>query len=61
MDLSVEASAAWCVGDNLEWDVAGAQAVGILAIWNDYARTGLPPGCTIRPDRIIHRIADLLE
>ncbi|MES1246922.1 MAG: HAD family hydrolase, partial [Actinomycetota bacterium] len=31
--LGVAASACWMVGDNLEWDVAGAQAVGIRGIW----------------------------
>ncbi|MCJ7543875.1 MAG: HAD family hydrolase [Phycisphaerae bacterium] len=61
-DLGVRgASAAWSVGDNLEWDVAGPQRVGIYSIWCDAARAGLPPGCTIRPDRIIRAIGELLE
>jgi putative hydrolase of the HAD superfamily len=50
---------AWMVGDNLEWDVAGAQAVGILGIWLDSAGGGIPAGSSIRPDRIINSISDL--
>ncbi len=32
----------WMVGDNLDWDVAGAQAAGIYGIWLDKDGTGLP-------------------
>lgn len=60
-ELGVDAVSAWCVGDNLEWDIAGPQRLGIFSIWNDYRRTGLPPAATVRPDRIIHGIAELLE
>lgn len=59
-ELGVEAGGAWCVGDNLEWDVAGAQGVGVYAIWNDYPKAGLPTGCAIRPDRVICGISELL-
>jgi putative hydrolase of the HAD superfamily len=50
----------WMVGDNLEWDVAGAQAVGIYGIWLDKHGRGLPRDATARPDRIIRSIAELL-
>lgn len=60
-EVGVEARDAWCVGDSLEWDVAGAQGVRVFAVWNDYARAGLPPASAIRPDRIIHGIAELLQ
>jgi putative hydrolase of the HAD superfamily len=60
-ELGVTARDAWCVGDNLDWDVAGAQAVGVYAIWNDYRRAGLPGGCVVRPDRVICGIGELLE
>jgi putative hydrolase of the HAD superfamily len=47
------------VGDHLENDVAGAQAVGIGGVWLDRAASGLPAGCAIRPDRIIAGLAEL--
>jgi putative hydrolase of the HAD superfamily len=58
--LGVEAHETWMVGDNLEWEVAAPQALGIFAVWNDHLGDGLPPGSPIRPDRIIRSIAELL-
>ena len=49
----------WMVGDNLEWDVAAPQKLGITGIWNDYSKTGLPNGSACIPDRIIHSIQEL--
>jgi len=57
--LEVSPDQAWCVGDNLEWDVAGAQAVGIHGIWKDSDRSGLPAG-PVQPDRIIRELSELL-
>lgn len=51
----------WMVGDNLEWDVAGPQELGIYGIWNDHRKKGLPDSCEVVPDRIIHNISELLE
>jgi putative hydrolase of the HAD superfamily len=48
----------WCVGDNLEWDVAGAQACGIRGIWKDTYRKGLKDSPVV-PDRIILELAEL--
>ena len=48
------------VGDNLEWDVAGAQAVGIRGVWLDRHGTGLPPESDVVPDAIVGSIAELL-
>lgn len=50
----------WMVGDNLEWDVAAPQKLGIFSIWLDFAGTGLPEGSTVRPDRIIRSLTELL-
>jgi FMN phosphatase YigB (HAD superfamily) len=47
------------VGDKLDWDVAGAQAVGIFGIWLDRAGTGLPDAST-HPDRIVRSISELV-
>jgi putative hydrolase of the HAD superfamily len=59
--LDVAASDVWMVGDNLEWEVAAPQRLGIWSIWHDPHKLGLPAGSDVRPDRIIHRLAELLE
>ncbi len=59
--LGVAASDAWMVGDNLEWEVAAPQRLGVFAIWHDHLGEGLPEGSPVRPDRIIRRIPELLE
>jgi putative hydrolase of the HAD superfamily len=60
-DLDLTPSEVWSVGDNLEWDIAAPQALGIYTIWNDYKKGGLPPRSTIIPDRIITAISELIE
>ena len=40
--LGCSPSDAWMVGDNLVWDVIGAQRVGLRAVWVDRRREGLP-------------------
>lgn len=52
---------AWMVGDNLAFDVEGAQQLGIHAVWHDARRQGLPAASAVRPDRIIQRLPELLE
>jgi putative hydrolase of the HAD superfamily len=52
---------AWIVGDNLEWEVAAPQRLGIHAIWRcPHEKGELPSGTTIRPDRIVTKLAELL-
>jgi putative hydrolase of the HAD superfamily len=58
--LGVAPADCWMVGDNLEWDVAGAQAVGIRGVWLDKAGRGVPEDVAIRPDAIIRSIAELI-
>jgi putative hydrolase of the HAD superfamily len=58
--LGVEADDCWMVGDNLEWDVAGAQAVGIRGVWLDKWGRGLPPETAVVPDAIVRSISELL-
>jgi len=59
--LGADARGAWMVGDHLTWDVDGAQRVGLSAVWIDRARGGLPPGSSVRPDRIIHVLDELRD
>jgi putative hydrolase of the HAD superfamily len=59
--LGVEPAQTWMVGDNLEWEVIAPQRLGIHAIWHDVQGQGLPADSLARPDRIIVRLAELLE
>jgi putative hydrolase of the HAD superfamily len=59
--LQVSSTSTWMVGDRLEFDILGAQKMGIFSIWNDYAKKGLPKGSKIVPDRIINNITELLK
>ena len=59
--LEVPAADAWMVGDDLPWDIAGAQAVGIHGVWaRDHAATGAAGDGTVQPDRTVGTIAELL-
>ena len=59
--LGVEPHETWMVGDHLEWEVAAPQRLGIFAIWHDPTGDGLPSGADVTPDRIIQRLAELLD
>lgn len=58
--LGAEPRETWMVGDNLEWEVAAPQRLGIYGIWHDHAGTGLPEGSPVIPDRIIRSLSELL-
>ena len=49
----------WMVGDNLEWDVAGPQRLGLRGIWVDQRGTGLPEPSPVVPHRIIRTFPEL--
>lgn len=59
--LGVGPADAWMVGDNLEWEVAAPQRIGMYAVWHDHAGRGLPEGSTVRPDRTIRSLTELLQ
>lgn len=59
--LKVAPHEAWMVGDNLEWEVAAPQRLGIFAIWHDHIGDGLPHDSQVQPDRIITRLSELLD
>jgi putative hydrolase of the HAD superfamily len=59
--LDVGPKDAWMVGDNLEWDVAQPQRLGIFAIWIDGKGSGHRKLDSIRPDRTIRRLSELRE
>lgn len=58
--FDVEAAEASMVGDNLDADVAGAQALGICGIWFDAHGTGYRPSERRPPDRVIQSLSELL-
>lgn len=51
---------AWMVGDNLVADIAGAQSLGIHAVWRDVRGEGVPHDIAVTPDRIVSRLDELL-
>lgn len=59
--FEVGAESAWMVGDNLEWDVASPQRVGMKGIWVDYAGAGLPVSSAAKPDQIIRHLSGLIQ
>ncbi len=58
--LDLLPSQVWMVGDNLEWDVAAPQRLGMLGIWNDFKACGLSVTANVRPDRVIQAITELV-
>jgi putative hydrolase of the HAD superfamily len=58
--LGVTAPETWMIGDNLEWEIEAPQRLGIYAIWMDTHGDGLPADTTVKPDRIIHSLTELL-
>lgn len=52
---------AWMVGDNLEWDVAAPQRLGLRGVWVDGPGQGLPEASGVVPHRIIRAFPELLE
>jgi putative hydrolase of the HAD superfamily len=58
--LGVRAPDTWMIGDNLEWEVEAPQRLGIYSIWMDVHGDGLPQGSTVKPDRIICSLTELL-
>jgi putative hydrolase of the HAD superfamily len=57
--LDVAPSEAAMVGDNLEWDVATPQRVGMRGVWVDPGGRGLPVDATCRPDAIVSGLLEL--
>ncbi|QWG12183.1 HAD family hydrolase [Bradyrhizobium sediminis] len=58
--LGVTAPETWMIGDNLEWEIEVPQRLGIYAIWMDAHGEGLPADTSIKPDRIIRSLTELL-
>jgi putative hydrolase of the HAD superfamily len=59
--LGADAEGTWMVGDNLEWDVAAPQRVGLTGVWIDRAGAGLPADAGVSPHRVIRSLSELLQ
>jgi putative hydrolase of the HAD superfamily len=57
--LDVKPADAWMVGDNLEWDVAAPQKLGMSGVWIDARGRGLPDQTSVRPDYVVRSLAEL--
>jgi putative hydrolase of the HAD superfamily len=60
-DIGVSPDETYMVGDNLQWDVAAPQALGIRSVWYDCKGAGLPSDAPTIPFRTILRITELLD
>ena len=58
--LGVSPAEVWMIGDNLDFDIHAAQQIGIYAVWVDAPGNGLPVGTSVRPDRIIRSLSELV-
>ena len=58
--LGVSPADTWMIGDNLDFDVRAAQRLGIYAVWVDAPGNGFPEGTTVRPDRTIRSLSELI-
>ena len=58
--LEASPEEAWMVGDNLEFDVGGAQAVGISAAWVDADGDGVPESAAVRPDLVVRSLPEFV-
>jgi putative hydrolase of the HAD superfamily len=58
--LGVAARDAWMVGDNIEWDVAAPQRLGLRGVWIDRWGIGLTAESAVRPHRIIREFPEIL-
>ena len=59
--LGSEPHETWIVGDNLEWEVAAPQRLGLHAVWCDGFGRGLPADVAVTPDRIVRSLLELLD
>jgi putative hydrolase of the HAD superfamily len=63
--LNAAAGDAWCVGDNIEWDVGAPQQLGIAGVWVNRGGTSSNPlnprFSSIVPHRTISELADLVR
>jgi putative hydrolase of the HAD superfamily len=58
--LGVQAADAWMIGDNIEWDVAAPQRLGLKGVWVDASGQGVPEAAPDRPHAVVRAFAEIL-
>jgi len=58
--LRARPAESWMVGDNLEWDVAAPQRLGLRGIWIDAEGAGLPEPAPTRPHAVIRAFTEII-
>ncbi len=58
--FGVSPSQVWMVGDDPEFDMRPAQALGLDTVWVNHANESLPADGSIQPTRIIYSLEELL-
>lgn len=57
--LGVRPDETWMVGDNLEWEVATPQKLGLGTVWIDHAGCGVLSNSQVTPDLVIRSLRQL--
>ena len=57
--LDAEPRETWMVGDNLDWDVAAPQKLGMSGVWIDARGRGVAPESAVKPDYIVRSLSGL--
>lgn len=57
--LGVRPAETWMVGDNLEWDVAAPQKLGMTGVWVDTRGRGVPAESVVKPNHIVRSLAEI--
>jgi putative hydrolase of the HAD superfamily len=57
--LGVKPAETCMVGDNLEWDVAAPQKLGMSGVWIDARGRGVPVRSAVKPDYVVRSLSEL--
>ena len=57
--LKMATADACMIGDNLEFDVAQPQRLGIRGVWIDLKGAGVPSGASVQPDLVVGSLREL--
>jgi putative hydrolase of the HAD superfamily len=58
--LGIAPGDAVMIGDNLEWDVGGAERVGIAGVWLDRAGGDAPPSGPVSPRHVVRSLDEVI-
>ena len=62
--MGVSPEDAWMIGDNLIWDIKGAQDAGLFAVWVDATHHGqkaLHKHPEVKPDLVVESVYEMVE